>query len=116
VLEGEELRDRAPEFEQLNARIVGISFDGPEDNREWSEMMHFDFPLLSDPDREIGALLDVKRPKMHPLFLFPRRVTYLIDPELVIARSYDVGRNIEGHAAEVLEDLRSLTETLPSDS
>lgn len=72
-------------------------------------MMEFDFPLLSDPDREIGALLDVKRPAGHPMYFLPRRVTYLVDPEGVIVRSYDVGRDIEGHADAVLDDLRSLT-------
>lgn len=74
-------------------------------------MMEFDFPLLSDPDHEIAAMLDVKRPANHPLFFLPRRVTYLIDPDGVVARSYDVGRDIEGHADEVLEDIRSLNPT-----
>ena len=94
----------------MNARIVGMSYDTPEDNKAWSEMMGFEFPLLSDPDKEAGSLLDVKRPKTHPMSFLPRRVTYLIDPEGVIARSYDVGRDIEGHADAVLADLRSLSE------
>lgn len=72
-------------------------------------MMSFEFPLLSDPDHKIAALLDVKRPKGHPMSFLPRRVTYLIDPDGTIARSYDVGRNIEGHGDEVLRDLVSLT-------
>jgi peroxiredoxin Q/BCP len=93
----------------LNARIVGISYDDPEDNRAWSEMMEFGFPLLSDPKKEIAELLDTKRPKAHPMFALPRRVTYLIDPNGVIARSYDVGRHIKGHADEVLGNLRALS-------
>jgi peroxiredoxin len=93
----------------LDARIVGISYDSPEDNKDWAEMMGFDFPLLSDPDREIAELLEVRRPPLHPMTALPRRVTYLIDPEGIVARSYDVGRHIKGHAEEVLEDLRSLT-------
>ena len=92
----------------MNARIVGISYDSPEDNKGWSDMMEFDFPLLSDPSREIGAILDVKRPATHPMSFLPRRVTYLVDPEGTIARSYDVGKNIDGHADEVLDDLESL--------
>lgn len=108
-MEGEELRDRAPEFEELDARIVGISYDSPEGNKAWADLMGFDFPLLSDPKKEIGALLDVKRPRAHPMFAFPRRVTYLIDPGGTVVRSYDVGLNINGHADEVLADLRSFT-------
>jgi thioredoxin-dependent peroxiredoxin len=73
-------------------------------------MMGFDFPLLSDDgDHPIAALLDVKRPRTHPLSLIPRRVTYLVDPEGVIARSYDVGRHIEGHAQEILDDLLEIS-------
>lgn len=74
-------------------------------------MMDFTFPLLSDPNKEVATVLDVKRARTHPMFMFPRRVTYLVDPNRIIARVYDVGRNIEGHADEVLEDLRSLTDT-----
>jgi thioredoxin-dependent peroxiredoxin len=70
--------------------------------------MGFDFPLLSDSDRAVAGLLDVRRPPMHPMAAFPRRVTYLIDPEGVVARSYDVGRHIKGHGEEVLADLRAL--------
>ena len=94
----------------MNARIVGISYDDPEDNKGWAEMMEFDFPLLSDPDRSVAALMDVKRASGHPLSFLPRRVTYLIDPNGVIARSSDVGRTIKGHAEEVLADLRELTQ------
>lgn len=78
-------------------------------------MVGFDFPLLSDPDKEVGAVLDVKRPKTHPMFFLPRRVTYLIDPNGTIVRSYDVGREIDGHADEVLADLRTLNGAEPTD-
>lgn len=90
---------------------MGISYDSPEDNKAWANAMQFAFPLLSDPDRTVAKLLDVKRPKAHPMAFLPRRVTYLIDPDGVITRAYDVGRNIKGHAQHVLTDLRALTET-----
>jgi peroxiredoxin Q/BCP len=70
--------------------------------------MGFGFPLLSDPNREVADLLDARRPPLHPMAALPRRITYLIDPEGIVARSYDVGRHIKGHGQEVLEDLRSL--------
>jgi peroxiredoxin len=72
-------------------------------------MMEFGFPLLSDPGKVIAEQLEAKRSKSHPLSLLPRRITYLIDPQGVIARSYDVGRHIKGHADEVLGDLRALS-------
>ncbi len=95
-------------MEALNAHIVGISYDSPDANRAWAERMSFDFPLLSDPGREVADLLEVRRPPPHPMSAFPRRVTYLIDPEGMVARSFDVGRHIKGHAEEVFEALHSL--------
>lgn len=86
---------------------MGISYDSPEDNKGWAELMGFEFPILSDPDREVAESLQVRRQPPHPLAAFPRRVTYLIDPEGIVAESYDVGRNIKGHAEEVLGDLRA---------
>ena len=71
--------------------------------------MEFDFPLLSDPDMAIAEQLDANRPKGHPMYFLPRRITYLVDPGGVIARSYDVGRSIKGHADEVLADLGALS-------
>lgn len=72
--------------------------------------MGFPFPLLSDPDQSIATILDVKRSPVHPLASIPRRVTYLIDPDGLIRRSYDVGRHIKGHAGEVLRDLEELSD------
>lgn len=87
-----------------------MSYDDTEDNKGWADMLGFEFPLLSDPDRKIARMLDVKRSAPHPLAMFPRRVTYLIDPEGTITHTYDVGRNIKGHGDEVLEELRGLVE------
>jgi len=88
---------------------VGISYDSPEDNKAWDELMNFGFPILSDPDRKIAESLQVRRQPPHPMFALPRRVTYLIDPDGIVAESYDVGRDIKGHAEEVLGDLRART-------
>jgi peroxiredoxin len=38
---------------------------------------------------------------------FPRRYSYLIDPDGVIRRSYDV-TDVAGHAAAVLADVEAL--------
>jgi peroxiredoxin len=68
--------------------------------------MGFDFPLLSDVDRSIGARLEVERPPDDRLHGVPRRITYLIGPDLAIHRSYLVPREeINEHTALVLADL-----------
>jgi thioredoxin-dependent peroxiredoxin len=35
--------------------IVGVSFDTAAENKKFAEKFHFNFPLLCDTDRAIGA-------------------------------------------------------------
>ena len=71
--------------------------------------MGFDFPLLSDPDHAIGRAQGVEREPDDRRFGWPRRVTYLVDPDGLVRRAYLVTDNT-AHAEEVLGDLRSLGE------
>ena len=86
-----------------------MSYDAPEDNRAWSEMMGFDFPLLSDPDHAMERAQGVEREPDDRRFGWPQRATYLVDPEGMVRRAYLVTDNAT-HAGEVLTDLRSLRE------
>jgi peroxiredoxin Q/BCP len=47
-------RDRAPEFEQANVAIVGVSFDQPKANKGFAGKNGFRFPLLSDVDHAVA--------------------------------------------------------------
>jgi thioredoxin-dependent peroxiredoxin len=84
-----------------------VSYDASEDNRAWSEMMGFGFPLLSDTDHAIGLAQGVERDPDDRRYGWPKRVTYLLDPAGIVRRSYLVTDNA-AHAEEVLGDLRSL--------
>jgi peroxiredoxin Q/BCP len=86
-----------------------VSYDTPEDNRAWSEMMGFRFPLLSDPDHAIGRAHGVEREPDDPRFGWPMRVTYLVDPAGTVRRAYQVTDNA-AHAEEVLGDLGPLSD------
>jgi thioredoxin-dependent peroxiredoxin len=106
-MEGQGFRDRAPEFEALDAEVLGASFDPPEVNRAFAKKFQLPFKLLSDRDRSVGARYEVRRGPDEKYASTPRRMTYLIDPEGVVRRAYRV-RDIEPHPIEVLEDLRRL--------
>ncbi|GIU91150.1 MAG: hypothetical protein KatS3mg011_0056 [Acidimicrobiia bacterium] len=68
--------------------------------------MGFTFPLLCDPDRRVGALLGVDREPGDRFYGVPRRVTFVIDPELTIRKVYEVARDeIASHPEQVLADL-----------
>jgi peroxiredoxin Q/BCP len=106
-MEGQGFRDRAPEFESAGVAILGASFDPPEVNRAFADANGLPFPLLSDVDTEVGKRYETKRAPEEPSPEFAKRRTYLIDPELRIARAYRVS-DIPAHPAQILEDLRAL--------
>ena len=47
------LRDQIAEFEDLNARVLGISVNDPFANKAFHEENDLNFPLLSDYTREV---------------------------------------------------------------
>jgi peroxiredoxin len=63
--------------------------------------------LLSDVDRVVGRAYGVERFPDEPNPQYPKRITFLIDPDGVIARVYEV-TDAGAHPAVVLEDLGHL--------
>ena len=108
-MEGQGFRARAPEFEELDAEILGVSYDPPEAQRAFAEAQGFPFRLLSDEDRTASGAYGTRRPDDHERAAAPRRFTYMIDPEGRVAKAYVV-RDIPAHPDEVLEDLRRLVD------
>jgi thioredoxin-dependent peroxiredoxin len=87
--------------------VLGASFDTPEDNKAFAENEHFGFRLLSDEDQRAGALYQVTRPPGDERAGFALRIAYLIDPEGIIRKAYEV-TDPGGFAQQVLEDLQLL--------
>ena len=85
-----------------------MSFDTPEENAAFAQAEGFPYRLVSDVDRAVGTQYDVLRPSDDPVAMWPRRISYLVDPDGVIRRSYTV-TDTAGHAGEVLTDLGELT-------
>ena len=86
---------------------MGISFDTSDKNKAFAEAEGFDFPLLSDVDHKVGEAYGTARPPDHDWAAVARRKTFLIDPEGVVRKVYDV-KDFDGHPAEVLADLEAL--------
>jgi len=107
-VEGQALRDRADDFRRADCVVLGVSFDTPGENKTFAEAQEFGFPLLSDVDRSVGARYEVTREDDDQYAPFPRRLSYLIDPQGLIRRSYAV-TDVAGHADEVLLDLGAFT-------
>lgn len=106
-MQGQGLRDSAHDFDEMGAVILGASFDTQAENLAFSDAQEFPFRLLSDTARSVGAAYEVTRSAHDQYAQYPRRYSYLIDPDGVIRRSYDVV-DVAGHAAVVLADIRAL--------
>lgn len=106
-MQGQGLRDSAQEFAERDTVVVGASFDTPAENLAFAAAQEFDFPLLSDVDRSVGTAYEAVRDPGDRYADYPRRVAYLIDPDGVVRRAYDVS-DVAGFAREVVHDLDAL--------
>ena len=103
-MQGQGLRDSAQRFDELHAVILGASFDTPEENLAFATAQEFPYRLLSDVDHHVGTAYGVTRAADEKYVDYPKRFSYLIDPNGVIVRAYDV-TDVAGHAEQVLRDL-----------
>lgn len=77
------LRDGLERFNQLRARVVGISVDLPFSLKAFSDQLGLNFPLLSDYGREAVRRFGVEDPRPFA-GLFPglsRRAVFVVDPQ-----------------------------------
>jgi peroxiredoxin Q/BCP len=96
-------RDLKGEFDAVGAQRVGISADGVDKQRQFSQKHAFDFPLLSDPERTVAAQFGVKRGLS---FLPNKRATFVIDTDSKVLAVINSEINMSTHADKALEVLR----------
>ena len=72
----------------------------------FAQKQGFPFRLLCDTDRTVGEAYGAKKAADEQYPDVPRRITYLIDPEGIVARAYAVS-DVKTHPDEVLADLRA---------
>ncbi len=74
-----------PQFEALNAQVVGVSADHPATLEAFTRQNAVKFPLLGDFRRQMlpayGALVTDDK---HPLFRYARRAYFILDREGVV--------------------------------
>jgi thioredoxin-dependent peroxiredoxin len=97
-------RDLAAEFAEVGASRVGVSRDDVETQARFADEHRFDYPLLADPDGEVARAFGAKRPGP----LWSKRQTYVVAPDLTLLGSISSETDMEKHADEALELLRSV--------
>jgi peroxiredoxin Q/BCP len=71
--------DGLSEFAALDAQIVGISAQNVDSHEDFAAKHGFEFPLLSDTDKEVAAAYGTLGP-----IGFPRRSIFIVDRDGVI--------------------------------
>lgn len=100
-------------FEDLDARVVGISVDLPFALNVWRREQDIGFPLLSDWNHEVIRAYDVVREGMYDTLEVARRSVFVLDADgTVTYRWIRDGDNpdFERKVAEVQEAVRAVVE------
>jgi len=94
------IRDNYEGFKKIDATVFGVSTDSVESHAGFAKEHSLPFPILSDPEKKIVSAYEANG-------IMTKRISYLIDPKGVIAKTYD-NVDPDKHAAEVLTDLAEL--------
>ena len=107
--QGMQFRDHYPEFQALNAVIVGVSRDTLKSHEKFKTKFEFPFDLLADTDELACSLFNViKMKKMYGKEVRGiERSTFVIDSSGKLVHEWR-GVKVEDHAAEVLDFIKSL--------
>ena len=106
--EGIDFNALLPQFEELQATVLGVSRDSLKSHQNFRTKQGFRFDLVSDADEALCNAFDVIREKN----MYGRKVlgiersTFLIDPKGRVARTWRPVK-VPGHAEAVLEALKA---------
>lgn len=95
-------RDQYEDYQDKNARVIGISSDSPESHLKFANKYNLSFTLLSDIGGKIRKRFGVPSDL---LGLLPGRVTYVIDKQGIVKSIFNSQFNAKKHVKESLAKL-----------
>ena len=102
-------RDLNEEIQEEGARVYGVSPDSVKSHKNFKEKHNLNFPLISDPEKDILQKYDAYGEKK----MFGKtkmgviRSTYIIDPEGEIKAKWS-NVKVKDHTEKVLDKLKKL--------
>ncbi len=98
-----------PDFEGLNAIVLGVSPDSPKKHRNFIEKKDLKITLLADEEKEVCKLFGVWQLKKNygREYMGVVRSTFIIDPDGKVAAKWENVR-VKGHVEAVKEKLTEL--------
>ena len=108
--EGEDFRDLYKEFKKLKTEIYGVSRDSLKSHEGFKEKYKYPFELISDTEEKLCSLFDViKEKNMYgKKYMGIERSTFLINKEGKLSAEWRKVK-VNGHAAEVLEEVKKIS-------
>ncbi len=102
-------RDAYADFEAQDVVVLGVSADDAKSHEKFRLKFQLPFPLLCDPEGQVGAAYDSYGLKkfMGKEFMGVFRNTFVISPEGTIEKIYKKVKSAE-HAPQLLADLVEL--------
>ncbi|MCA2553518.1 MAG: thioredoxin-dependent thiol peroxidase [Microcystis sp. M04BS1] len=99
----------SPQFQQLNAVILGVSPDSEKSHCRFIEKHHLTIQLLSDTEHQLAEIYQVWGLKkfMGKEYMGIKRSTFLIDPQGNIAYIWS-NVKVKAHSEAVLKKLEEL--------
>jgi peroxiredoxin Q/BCP len=102
-------RDELPDFNNLNADIIGVSANSIQSHKKFAEKYNLHFRLLSDESKEVIKAYDVWKEKN--LYGIKKmgieRSTFIIDKSGIIRKIFRKVK-VNNHNREVMEALKEL--------
>ncbi len=100
-------RDSYHLLEKMGVVILGVSQDSVASHQKFAEKYHLNFPLLSDPEKNIIQNYHAwgKKKFLGKEFEGIKRITYLINPQGKIIKIYEKVNPLF-HAGEIQKDLK----------
>ena len=101
--------DALPDFNELEAIILGVSPDSPKKHRNFIEKKELKITLLADEDKSLCKSFGMWQLKkfMGKEYMGVVRSTFLIAPDGTLACKWEKVR-VKNHVAEVKEKLKEL--------
>jgi peroxiredoxin Q/BCP len=96
-------REHGKAIRKFNVAYFTASADTPELNKKFAESLGLDYPILSDPDKDVAKAYGV----IHAGRAVPERWTFYIDKEGVI-RAIDKTVKAGQHGSDVAAKLKEL--------
>lgn len=102
-----DFRDAHPDFKKIKAVVLGVSPDSIDSHKKFAEKYELPFTLLSDENKNVLEKYGVwKEKSMYgKKYMGVERTTVIIDEKGKIQKIFPKVK-VNGHAEEVLEELR----------